>query len=257
MGSIYNKLLYYFKYAFFRFGIILLTFVSCSEDGLFNYIFKPDKIEVTNNNLPEIKRILVYDDLSIKLIPDTFNSIKIEANKLLHKNIEYEINNDSLILRNNNPYNWTSYNDSVLIEIHVTKFLNRIEVHGTGLVYCIDTLNFNAITLYAFDGAGEFNLKLNNIRTSIVSHSYSTTGFVLSGRSDLLNTHTHGKGIVDCRNFCCNIVKINHEGINDYHIFVRDTLYVAIYNVGNVYYSGNPDVRNVERIGEGMLIQIE
>ena len=103
--------------------------------------------ELASDFLPPINRILIFDDLNVLLINDTINSIEIQANELLYSHIEYQLINDSLIIRNNNPYNWTSYNDTIKIRVHTTKSLNHIENHGTGNIYSKDTLYYDRILL--------------------------------------------------------------------------------------------------------------
>ncbi len=237
--------------------LITAIMVSCSEDGLFHYIDKPDEQVMTIDTLPEIHRLLINDDLNVKLFSDTINALSIKANKILHKNITYEIINDSLILRNNNPYNWASYHDSVFIEFHVTNRLNRIESHGTGNITCNDTIYFQNILLYAFNGAGCFNLIVNTDNISIVSHSFSTTFYKIFGISNTLRTRTRGMGNIDCIDLNCKNATIFHEGTNNCTINVSNELYVKIWSIGNVFYKGNPAILEKELKHNGDLIHLD
>lgn len=244
------------KYSIFIL-LFSLLFTACSEDSVFHYLNKSDEQVTSIDTLPIIHRLLVHDDLNVQLISDTIFSIQITANKTLYEHINYEIINDSLILKNTNPYNWTSYNDSVYINFHVTQEFNRIETHGTGYVYCNDTVFFNKIVFYAFDGAGQFNILINTNNLTLVSHSFTTTGFNIYGITNSLRTRTRGMGKINCIGLEGQTAKIFHEGTNDCIINIKNELDVKIWSVGDVYYKGNPVITNQELKHKGQLIHID
>jgi len=237
--------------------IISLLFSSCEEDSIFKYINKPDSLTEITIDLPKVNRLIVYDDINVQLVPDTINKLTIKTNEILIDKITYKTKGDTLILQNENPYNFTSYDEFVQTQLHITKSFNRIETNGTGIINCSDTIKNESLTLYAYLNAGEFNLVVNTKHLSIPCHTYATTDYTIKGFTENLSTASLGIGKFNLLDLKTNNANIWHYGINDLYINVKNNLSVKIWNVGNVYYKGNPKITSTETTSKGKLIHID
>ncbi len=236
-----NKIYYY---------ILFCLIITCCTKNKDNYVIYEKKV-------PEVNQIDIFDDINLVLYPDTIYMVKIETNENIISKIKIDTLEGSLHIENNNKYNWMRYNDSITLHVFFGNKPLKIHSHGTGKITSFDTLKTSFIRFYAFNGAGEYEVKIISAITSVVSHSYSTTDFYIIGKTNLISSHAKGMGKMYLQNLEAKKANIIYDGTNEYYVNVTEELNVTLKNIGNIFYKGNPKIIKIERIGKGELIPLE
>jgi len=229
--------------------IFAISLVCCQDDATDNIIIEKD--------VPAVNTIDVFDDINIILYPGTTYRINIDAPEDLIDNIIADTVAGSLHIKNNNKFNWMHYLDSVKVHVFFGNGVVIIHTHGTGSVSTFDTLTSDYIRFYAFNGGGIFKIDVKANTVSLISHSYTTTDFTISGTANALSSHAKGMGKIKLENLLVKKADIIYNGTNEYFINVSEELKVNLLNAGNVYCYGNPDSINLSMEGEGKLILLE
>jgi hypothetical protein len=77
----------------------------------------------------------------------------------------------------------------------------------------------------------------------------------LKGFCEISYLYAAGFGRIDNRGLVSKFVYVNNKSSNDLYLQVTTELGATIENIGNIYYSGNPSVVNLNQIGTGKLIK--
>ena len=93
----------------------------------------------------------------------------------------------------------------------------------------------------------EMDLQLNCQSLKFHSHGSVSGGFTFSGTCDIANYTLNGVTNILATDLKSQEVSIGQNGIGDAHVWVENMLNVTIYNSGNIYYKGNPEI-TIERI---------
>ena len=230
-------------------SLTIIILCNCSRNN--------EDYSIIEKNIPEVTTIEIYDDINVILFPDSIYKVKIYAIEEIISNIKIDTANGSLHIKNKNKHNWLHYSDSITVEVLFGNKLGKIHTHGTGKIISLDTIKTNYIRFYAFNGAGEFNVSIISNSTSVISHSYTTTDFFISGKTNQLSSTARGMGKIKLENLKSNNARIIYNGTNEYFVNAINELNIEILNIGNVYYKGNPEVINIKKTGKGELVLLE
>ena len=139
-----------------------IVFTSCkkSED---RRCFKSVGSETTKEiELGSFESMFLGPHLNYVLVQDTVEKIVITGGKNLVNFIGTEIVDGKLSVTNDNKCNFLrTYKKSVTVEIHLVN-VSKIEFEGTKPVLCPNPLTTPNLLVVIKNGAGEFNLKLDN-----------------------------------------------------------------------------------------------
>jgi len=205
----------------------------------------------------QVTRLFVDDNIHVKLLPDTINKLVIEAPEKAIDGIKQYKGSDSLYLVNENKHNWLNYTDSVIVTVHFGNHLTSINTMGTGNIHSVGTLQPNKLTLYAWEGASDFYIDIVAGHLRMVSHSITTSGFYVNGRVNTVNLAIKGRGKVNALLLDCPSVDVKHYGANHLFLFADSVLSGNLYGVGNIYFTGQPDIVSVNITGDGKLLEYQ
>ncbi len=210
-----------------------------------------------DREIGDFKTIFLTDNIDLYIYPDSFNFARVYAGENLIENIETEIIDTILYIKNLNVCN-IFRDHKKPIEVHLNaKTLERIEYRGHGKIETMSPIEGNLFRLRIIEGHG--NVKIESATRHVtLSYQSGTADVNFYGKKIVyLGIFNGGLGVVNSLNMNCNIVYINHMSNNNAYINAKDTIITEIHMHGNVYYKGDPAIRLVGKYGEGGIYKID
>lgn len=255
------------------FFLVSLTLFSCNKiDGLFSN-GKP--VTESRNLDSRFNSISMFNNISVELVKSDSQHIELTCPENLIDKITTKLKGDSLIIRNENDFNWLRSYD---YECKLTVFydsINQIEYASNGNLTARDSLKgFTVLdtikdisgndsliiknkTFYLniTEGSGDIDLTFNcNILKDEFSNGTATVR--LQGEAGYAEHLLRSYGKLDARNLNSNIITILSNTTNDAFIWARTQIKAEVNSIGNVYYKGNPYIEKYIS-GEGNVYPIE
>lgn len=226
--------------------LLSIVFFGCKKENMFDCFMKAGSNTTETRNVEYFDKIYLYDNVNLIITQDTINEIQVDGGKNLLKNIKTTVKNNVLEIRNNNKCNWArSYKSKINVNIKI-KALSYIEYWGSGNISTTNAITVPHFRIDSHDGSGTITLNMNNLKTELVIHT-GPADFVVSGITDQNYTYSTGNGVIDCRNLISNYCYAVNESTTDFYINPKNHIDAEIKYLGNVYYMGNPPIKN-ERI---------
>lgn len=246
------------------FFLASLTLVSCSK-------FSNGEPVTEQRNVGHFETLCMYSNVNVNLIHSNHPHMELTCPKNLIDNIFTEVVGDSLVIRNDNNFNWLrSYDYTINLTVYYDS-LREINFASTARLVSIDTLcgmsmldsletNVHGFTLRVTEGCGDIDLTFN---CDVLYDRFTngTSSVVLHGQTAYSEHDLQSYGTVNALDLNSNFVRVQSRSTNDAYVFVRDGggLRTMIYSLGSIYYKGHPAAQYTshESHGEGRLIQLE
>lgn len=203
--------------------------------------------------------VSMFNNVNVKLVHDRHPRLELTCPKNLIEKVTTEVNNDTLVIRNENTFNWMrSFEYSIDLTVYYDS-LRSVNYYSIGQLLATDSLvgmktqvvdteekandsikkgNF---ILRILEGSGDIDLTFNcNILKTVFNNGTSTV--TLRGRAGYTEHYMKSYGAVHAETMYCNIVKVMSHSTNDIYVWPHSELYAHLYNIGNAYYKGDPRV---------------
>jgi len=224
---------------------------SCEKDHLFDCLKSTGSIVSEEREVSDFNRIDVYNNPEVILTQDVVNSITVEAGGHIISGITTEISNGTLTIRNENKCNWVrSYSKTIAVYVHVKK-LDIIHHHGSSSISSANTLENTKFDFNIWN-SGDIEVAVNT--DSMFSKLGVAVGsMTVKGHAGYSYVYNIGSGFAYEHDLQADHSFIDYHGTGDCYVSVSHDLAVKLYDAGNVYYSGNPQVSS-SIYGSGQLI---
>ena len=236
------------------FTTVLLS--SCGKNSKF------DCFKRTGDEMTEIRDISAYNKIQINGKLDVVfvsedNDFSISGGRNLLPKIKTLITDSTLVIDNENKCNWTrSYKKGkILVSIPIRK-INEIEINGLGSVESIDTIFADNLKINFVTGISDVNIIVKSTNLELVVHD-GGGDIVISGNSKNVNIYNNGYAYVDLGKLKSSYVFLGDKSQNKTFINANNRIDVEIYDVGDVFYTGNPTEINYTPYSSGKLIELE
>ena len=240
---------------YFLILLITVTFSSCKKKNLGDCFKSTGEITEDIREIGEFSKIIVRDNVEVILVPESSNTLTVSAGKNLMSKIVTETDGNTLTISNNNSCNWVR-DFSVPIKVHISvSKLNEIEYRSIADISCTDTIFSDSLIINVYEGAGTLNILTNSniVRSNL---HYGTADMKVSGRCNLSFIYSASFGLVDNRNLISKMVYVTTKSSNNLYLNAQRSLTASIENIGNIYYSGNPNI-SLQQSGSGQLIKLQ
>ena len=246
------------------FFLASLTLVSCSK-------FSNGEPVTEQRNVGHFETLCMYSNVNVNLIHSSHPHMELTCPKNLIDNIFTEVVGDSLVIRNDNNFNWLRrYDYTINLNVYYDS-LREINFASTARLVSVDTLrgmsmldsletNVHGFTLRVTEGCGDIDLTFN---CDVLYDRFTngTSSVVLHGQTAYSEHDLQSYGTVNALDLNSNFVRVQSRSTNDAYVFVRNGggLRTKIYSLGSIYYKGHPAAQYTshESYGEGRLIQLE
>ena len=255
------------------FFLVSLTLFSCNKiDGLFS---NGNPITESRNLDSCFNSICMYNNVSVELVRSDHPHIELTCPENLIDKITTTLKGNSLIIRNENDFNWLRSYD---YECNITVFydsIDMIEYASNGKLTARDSLRGLAVFdtlkdisgndsliikkqtfhLNISEGSGDIDLTFNcDILKNGISNG--TSDVTLRGNVGYAQHLLKSYGKLDASNLNTNIITIQSNTTNDAYVWARTRLKAEVNSIGNVYYKGNPYIEKSIN-GDGNVFPIE
>ncbi len=236
--------------------IILITtlFYSCqkTENDCFKRAGELDSFET---NLDDFYRIEINNKLNIYVKKDTINKVKVVGNKNLITSVNINIVDSILILGEDNKCNFTrSYSNEINIIVHTTD-LKEIFSFGPVNIYSIDTLDFNRLLVRIYGRVAKTELDVN-CDHFFMEQWQSTGETFIGGKTTFFHILNHGNTYIHAFDLDARYVQIEHRSTGDIELSASDKITVDFFDIGNVFYKGEPEIEATNTNSPGKVIKV-
>ena len=223
--------------------------------------------------------VCIYNNVNVNLISSNHPHLELTCPENLIEKVTTEVKGDSLIIKNENDFNWLrSYDYSIDLNIYYDS-LREVTFASIGDLHCsdsirgysimsidtltIDTLNIDTIethwnrrfVLRIKEGSGDIYLCFNCDVLKTV-FSFGTSKVTLRGYAGYTEHYVKSYGCIHAEDLNSNIVKVMSESTNDTYVWARGQLIAHLYSIGNLYYKGHPWIEK-DCHGEGNVFKLE
>lgn len=231
------------------FILVSLLASSCSK-----IVFSNGEPITEIRPIGNFKAISMFNNVNVKLVQSNQPRLELTCPKNLIDNIvtESSVTGDTLVIKNENSFNWIrSYDYSIDLIVYYDQ-LREINYASIGNLVCTDSikgiseLNDNGSHTHNFylsisEGSGNIDLTFDcdQLKTVFVN---GTSCVTLRGEAGYSSHATRSYGTIRAENLSSNIVTVQSESTNDVYVWARSSLTVYLHSIGNVYYKGHPYV---------------
>ena len=243
------------KLSAISYWLLAFVFCSCHKAPLCDCIDSAGSQATITKNLGFFNQIYVKDNINVYITIGSPETITVEGGSNLIKNIETDVNNGILSMKNNNICNWLrSYKKSV-INVYITMpELNTVTNAGYGTVYSRGTLAVDSLVLNTVNSSGDFDLNVNC--NYINAHMFGTADLTLTGYAKTFSTNFFGgTGFIYNNNLETGYTFVSSSTTGDCYVNADSALVVEIFGEGDVYYKGNPAISYFPKGGSGKLVK--
>ena len=252
------------------FFLVSLLTASCTKmDALFN---NGTPVTEQRNLEQSFEVICMYNNVNVNLVRDNHPHLELTCPENLIDNITTEIRHDSLIIKNENDFNWLrSYDYSIDLTIYYDS-LREINYASTARLFSSDTLRGcytidtvdgdykRSFMLRIKEGCGDIDLTFN---CEVLRDRFfnGTSYVILRGVAGYSEHIVRSYGTVHAEGLDSNIITVLSESTNDLYIKIRNggSLRAQLYSIGNLYYQGNPNphLSSFDCYSDGQAIKIQ
>ena len=246
-----------------RYGILLtimLFLVNCNSENAPDCFQNAGDISREIVEVPNFTAITVYENVQLILSQGSPLKVEVETGEYLRNEVEVEVRDDRLLLRDTNDCNFTRKYG--ITKVFVTA-PNITEIRSsTGLDILSDgVLAYPKLTLISesFNDpdagytSGEFNLELDTQNLAIVSNGISF--YNLRGRTVNFNIiFAAGDSRLEAEALMADNISFSHRGSNDMRINPQESLAGTLRGTGDVVSFNRPGIVEVEQLYKGELI---
>lgn len=219
---------------------VAVTLFSCQKSPLTN-----GKVATETRLLSDFNSIYLYDNIDVTLINSDTSKIEITTGENILQNIVSDVNGDVLYIRNENVCNWLrSYDIPLEAKIYCSNDVREIVYESVGHLYsegCIHNDSTSAFILTLEDGAGDISLNVNCDSLFLTAHT-GTSNVNLRGKSSYSYIYQRGMGCINTLELPSKDMFVNSFKCNNTYIHCTEKLDARIYNMGNIYYEGHPEI---------------
>lgn len=249
------------------FFLVSLMAASCSKmDALFN---NGEPVTEQRNISQPFEVICMHDNINVELVHSSHPRLELTCPKNLIDNIVTEVQGDSLVVWNDNNFEWLrSFDYSIDLTIYYDS-LREINYSSNGRLHSKDSLmgctdldtlgdyGRHSFMLRIREGSGDIDLTFN---CDVMRNRFfnGTSCITLHGEAGYCEYILRAYGTVHALGMNTNIATVLSESTNDIYLQMRNggSLAAQLRSIGNVYYKGNPWISE-ECTGDGRVIKLE
>ncbi len=272
-----------------RNAIVVLFFLASLMAASCSKVFTNGKPVTEHRNLGQrFETVCIYNNVNVKLVNSTRQGIELTCPENLIEKVTTEVKGDSLIIKNENDFNWLrSYDYSIDLTVYYDS-LREITYASIGDLRCTDsirgygTISTDTIPLEIdTTGIDTTHVGIDTIVTTMSRHfvlrikegsgdidlcfncdvlktvfSFGTSKVTLRGIAGYTEHYVKSYGCIHAETLNSNIVKVMSESTNDTYVWARGQLIVRLSSIGNVYYKGHPWIEK-ECTSDGDVFKLE
>jgi hypothetical protein len=240
--------------------IVAIVLLSCNGDNVHDCFQNSGAIIQQEFVVETFDKITVYERIELIIKDEPTQKIVVESGVYLINEVEVNVENVTLILKNNNDCNLTR--DYGITKVYVSSS-NLTEIrNSSGLTVSSDgVLNYSNLTLvsedfnatYVTHTDGDFNLQVNCNRIDITFNNLSRV-FISGFVNNLFIGFYSGDARFEGANLVAQNIDIFQRSSNDMIVNPQQSLTGEIRGTGDVISLNRPPIVDIEEFYTGKLI---
>jgi hypothetical protein len=140
------------------------------------------------------------------------------------------------------------------VNVHISvKNLRKIYYEASGNINSTNTITSGYFIVLVSNGCGTIDLDLN-VQEGYFRLEQGTVDFKLRGHCSISTIYAGDFGFFDCKDLATGYSFVTNKGSNDCYVKASQYMDATIGNIGNIYYSGNPDTLITHLNGTGQVL---
>lgn len=242
------------------FSLVSLMFTSCQK-----MVFSNGEPITEERSVDESFTVVsMFNNVNVKLVHSQHPRLELTCPKNLIEKVTTEVKGDTLVVRNENDFNWIrSYDYSIDMTVYYDS-LRSVNFYSIGTLQsldslkgmrAIDTVSTRTFILRILEGSGDIDLTFDcNILKTVFNNG--TSKVTLDGYAGYAEHYLKSYGVIHAENMKSNIVKVMSHSTNDIYVWPHSSLFAYLHNIGNAYYRGYPWI-DEHCYSEGRVIKLE
>ena len=241
---------------FLTFSLLYPTvfLAGCQKENALDCLKSTGTIKTETRALDTFRTLRIFDNLEVTVVADSVHYVEVTAGKNLLENIQTEVNNGELSLRNINKCNWVrSYDNPLKIRVH-TKELRDVFHDGDATLSSENLFPATSLFLH-ITGAGDTDLELKT--ESVWLDMYELGEVRLRGSNNQLTAYILSMGSLKAENLQTKEASLKLTDQGQAFVQVSQKLTAEINGPGNVFYVGpSPQIKTFGN-GSGKVLKHE
>lgn len=237
--------------------LMITTIFACQEPDICDCLKRSGKPDSVTYFFDDVRLLKINNKFNVFLIQDTVNKAVVSSGANLLELVEIQYSDSVLSITDNNICNFArDYDVEITVNLHI-KNLNQIDVCGPSQLFSNDTLFFDKILIRVLYTISKIDLIMNT------NHLWfelwlSSGDITLSGKTQIFELLSHGYAYIRAFDFEADVLKFRQVTTGYTEINAVNELYVSFFDVGDVYYVGNPEIIKIEEnTSNKQLIHVE
>ena len=187
---------------------------------------------------------------------DSVFRITVTAGENLINKLTTTIENGILKIDNKNKCNWVrDFENKFSVDIYAPS-IEKLEVHeSSGNIYFDDTMSIEKFLFESWGSTGDYYLKLNCGTVTLALQTGSASMYA-EGKIGVGYLWNSGGGRFDALKLKADDIYATNIGMNDVLLYPEKRFEGVIKFSGNIYYKGNPPLKQLQDQGSGEFIAI-
>lgn len=233
----------------------LIFFSSCSQSSKDCFKSAGD-IDSSIFNFSYFSVIDVHDIFNIHIEQADYYSVKVKTNSTLLNNIDITLNDNTITIDDNNKC-YFSRDYDLEINIYITApDLKEVNFYNASTLKSINTLSYNRFLFRAYGKLAFCDLDINCSDHFFISLWNVSGEYTVSGNCTYLDILNHGTSKIHTYNLTADYAIVEQRSTGDIEINPSLKIIGQIYDIGNIYYKGNPEIDS-SRIGTSKFIKAD
>ncbi len=247
-------------------GVFLLFscfMISCNSDTASDCFQTAGVLIREEVSVPDFTKITVFENVGLVLKEGQETKVEIETGENLFNEIEVNVVNDRLTLKNTNGCNFIR--EYGLTKVFVTapnideiRSSTGLKIESDGVLEypSLRLISESFINSESETTDGEFDLELNSIEIDIVVNGIAY--FKLRGETEFIGvTIAAGDSRIDAKDLDAQFVDVDHRGTNDILVRPKQLIKGDIRGLGDVISYETPPLIQINEIFKGRLIFVD
>jgi hypothetical protein len=231
-------------------SIILVTILFMVGLNSCDYYAFTETVYGDGNVVTKIRDLSGFDGIKVSSGIDVFikqgntENLKIKADKNLHEVIKTEVKNNTLYI-----YSEENIRKAKAKNVYVLyKNLEHIKISSSGDIKGVNTLETDELDI-SLSSAGDLDL---DVKAQEIYISISSSGDAnISGEAEYLKASLSSAGDLDAYDLKVKKCRINVSSAGHAKIHVTDELDATASSAGDIYYTGDPDIKTLNASSAG------
>jgi hypothetical protein len=228
---------------------IFFLIAACTKDHALD-CFKSNGSDITELRTPgDFTTVEVNDKINLNVIKGAEYKVEVTAGRHIIKNITTKISDHVLKLDNTGKCNFVrGYKREVTVTI-TAPYIKQIISKGVGTVNFDGSYNQDTLQVKT-EGSGDIHVR--GIYNQIATVANGNGDIYLEGSCNSLYAYSNGTNFLHGENMLVNnYIFVQTLSIGDCYVNATQAfkLDYDLWNIGNIYYTGNPAI--IADVGEG------